>query len=86
MASPVDYVLGKIPNPQGARRPLADHQIHEITSLLKDTDMSMSEITKILGCTLISVSKINKKYNVRSCQDHERAVGRMEMPGSREAV
>ena len=86
MASPVDYVLGKIPNPQGAGRPLADGQIQEIASQLKDTDMSMSEIAKILGCTRISVSKINKMYNVRSCQNHERAVARMDMPGSREAV
>ena len=56
---------------QGQGRPLTDHQIQEIASLLKDTDMSIPDISKTVECTRISVSKINKKYNVRPVENED---------------
>ena len=58
-----------MPIPQGQGRPLTDHQIQEIASLLKDTDRSITDIAKSLECTRISVCKINKKYNLRTYEE-----------------
>ena len=60
-----------MPIPQGQGRPLTDHQIQEIASLLKDTDGSVTDIAKSLECTRISVCKINKKYNLRTKNEGE---------------
>ncbi len=56
-----------MPNPKAG--PLTDHQIQEIASLLKDTDMSIRDIAKTLECTPLSVHKVNKKYNVRPVEN-----------------
>ncbi len=58
-----------MPIPQRQRRPLTDHQIQEIASLLKDTDLSIPDISKTVECTPLSVHKINKKYNVRPVEN-----------------
>ena len=39
------------------------------SSLLKDTDRSITDIAKSLECTRISVCKINKKYNLRTYEE-----------------
>ena len=58
-----------MPSPQGQGSPLTDHQIQEITSLLKNTDMSMREIAGTLECTRIAVSDINRRHNIRTGQN-----------------
>ena len=72
-----------MPIPQGQGRPLTDHQIQEIASLLKDTDMSMRDISKTVDCTRISVSRINKKYNVRTWDNEGEGGGTI---GSRQST
>ena len=58
-----------MPIPKGQGRPLTDHQIQAIVSMLTDTDMSIRDISKTVECTRSSVCKINKKYNTRICEN-----------------
>ena len=64
-----------MPIPQRKIRPLTDHQIQEIASLLKDTDMSIRDISKTVECTPLSVHKVNKKYNVRPVENEDEGGG-----------
>ena len=71
-----------MPIPQRQRRPLTDHQIQEIATSVKDTDISIPDIAKTLERTRTSVPKINKKYNVRTVRIRTEIVGEPTLPSA----
>jgi hypothetical protein len=44
----------------------SEHELHRIVTLLRDSDMTLSEVSERMACSRSAVAAINRRFQIRS--------------------
>jgi hypothetical protein len=44
----------------------SEHELHRIVTLLRDSDMTLSEVSERMSCSRSAVAAINRRFQIRS--------------------
>jgi hypothetical protein len=47
-------------------RYFSEHELHRIVTLLRDSDMTLSEVSERMACSRSAVAAINRRFQIRS--------------------